>query len=151
MICVPFKVGIWTALVCSDVEICTFNAKFIRETLAWQCRNLLKCCVKCWKCSVRLFADLLSHHEFRVALHEDANRMNASALAIVFAPCILRTNKIVPAQDSLHDIGRQTQCIETIVSEQLRKVRSTLADIDTLDTACHTATHRLSSLRSSKV
>lgn len=114
-------------------------------------RLVIKCCVKCWKCSVRLFADILSHREFRVALHEDANRMNASALAIVFAPCILRTNKIVPAQDSLHDIGRQTQCIETIVSEQLRKVRSTLADIDTLDTACHTATHRLSSLRSSKV
>ncbi|PSN45275.1 hypothetical protein C0J52_10353 [Blattella germanica] len=93
----------------------------------------------------------LIFHLARVALHEDANRMNAGALAIVFAPCILRTNKIVPAQDSLHDIGRQTQCIETIVTEQLRKVRSTLADIDTLDTACHTATHRLSSLRSSKV
>ncbi|XP_023707934.1 unconventional myosin-IXa isoform X6 [Cryptotermes secundus] len=93
----------------------------------------------------------LIFHLARVALHEEANRMNASALAIVFAPCILRTNKIVPAQDSLHDIGRQTQCIETIVAEQLRKVRSTLADIDTLDTACHTATHRLSSLRSSKI
>lgn len=102
-------------------------------------------------CNVGMYADVLFHHKFRVALHEEANRMNASALAIVFAPCILRTNKIVPAQDSLHDIGRQTQCIETIVAEQLRKVRSTLADIDTLDTACHTATHRLSSLRSSKV
>lgn len=87
----------------------------------------------------------------RVASHEEANRMNAASLAIVFAPCILRTNKPVPAQDSLHDIGRQTQCVETIISEQLRKVKSTLADIDTLDSACHTATHRLSSLRSSKV
>ncbi|XP_071450412.1 unconventional myosin-IXb-like isoform X2 [Hetaerina americana] len=93
----------------------------------------------------------LIFHLARVALHEDANRMNASALAIVFAPCILRTDKEVPAQDSLSDIGRQTQCIETIIQEQLRKVRSTLADIDTLDTACHTASHRLSSLRSSKV
>ena len=77
--------------------------------------------------------------------------MSASALAIVFAPCVLRTNKVVPAQDSLTDISRQTQCIETIIGEQLRKVRATLADIDTLDEACHTATHRLSSLRSSKV
>jgi myosin-9 len=102
-------------------------------------------------CNVGTYVDVLFRHKFRVALHEEANRMNASALAIVFAPCILRTNKIVRAQDSLHDIGRQTQCIETIVAEQLRKVRSTLADIDTLDTACHTATHRLSSLRSSKV
>lgn len=87
----------------------------------------------------------------RVALHEEVNRMNSSALAIVFAPCILRTNKVVPAQDSLNDIARQTQCVETIISEQLRKLRSTLADIDTLDTAAHTASHRLSSLRSSKV
>jgi myosin-9 len=84
-------------------------------------------------------------------LNEDANRMNSSALAIVFAPCILRTNKVVPAQDSLNDISRQTQCVETIIQEQLRKVRSTLADIETLDTACHTATNRLSTLRSSKV
>jgi hypothetical protein len=147
MICVPFKVGICSALVCLGVDLFFWCSIYKREFLAWQCRNLLQCKY----CSVRLYADLLSHPEFRVALHEDANRMNASALAIVFAPCILRTNKIVPAQDSLHDIGRQTQCIETIVSEQLRKVRSTLADIDTLDTACHTATHRLSSLRSSKV
>ncbi|XP_044740758.1 unconventional myosin-IXa-like [Chrysoperla carnea] len=93
----------------------------------------------------------LIFHLARVASHEDANRMNAASLAIVFAPCILRTNKKLPAQDSLQDIGRQTQCIETIISEQLRKVKATLADIDTLDTACHTATHRLSSLRSSKV
>ncbi|XP_049939192.1 unconventional myosin-IXa-like [Schistocerca serialis cubense] len=93
----------------------------------------------------------LVFHLARVASHEDANRMNASSLAIVFAPCILRTNKTVPAQDSLHDIGRQTQCVETIIADQLRKVKSTLADIDTLDSACHTATHRLSSLRSSKI
>uniref|UniRef100_A0A069DY68 Putative myosin class v heavy chain n=1 Tax=Panstrongylus megistus TaxID=65343 RepID=A0A069DY68_9HEMI len=93
----------------------------------------------------------LIFHLARVALHEDVNRMSSSALAIVFAPCILRTNKIVPAQDSLHDISRQTTCIEIIISEQLRKVRSTLADIDTLDTACHTATYRLSSIRSSKI
>lgn len=93
----------------------------------------------------------LMFHLARVALHEDSNRMSAASLAIVFAPCVLRTNKLVPAQDSLHDIGSQTQCIETIIKEQLRKVRSTLDDIDTLDTACQAATNRLSSLRSSKV
>ncbi|XP_031335127.1 unconventional myosin-IXa-like isoform X2 [Photinus pyralis] len=93
----------------------------------------------------------LIFHLSRVALHEEVNRMSAASLAIVFAPCILRTNKVVPAQDSLHDISSQTQCIETIIKEQLRKVRSTLDDIDTLDTACQAATNRLSSLRSSKV
>ncbi|KAL1117615.1 hypothetical protein AAG570_003930 [Ranatra chinensis] len=93
----------------------------------------------------------LIFHLARVAHHENVNRMSANALAIVFAPCILRTNKKVHAQDSLFDISRQTTCIEVIVSEQLRKVKSTLADIDTLDTACHTATYRLSSIRSSKI
>lgn len=93
----------------------------------------------------------LVFHLARVALHEEVNRMSAASLAIVFAPCVLRTNKVVPAQDSLQDISSQTQCIETIISEQLRKVRATLDDIDTLDTACQAATNRLSSLRSSKV
>lgn len=77
--------------------------------------------------------------------------MNAGALAIVFAPCILRTNKVVPAQVSLHDIGLQTQVVEVIITEKMSQVSSTLEDINTLDTACHTATNRLSSLRSSKV
>ncbi|XP_012264562.2 unconventional myosin-IXa-like isoform X2 [Athalia rosae] len=90
-------------------------------------------------------------HLARVALHEVDNRMSSSALAIVFAPCILRTNRTLPAQDSLQDVGRQTRCVETIVQEKLRVVRATLADINTLETACHTATHRLSSLRSSKI
>lgn len=93
----------------------------------------------------------LIFHLARVALHEERNRMSAASLAIVFAPCILRTNKVVPAQDSLHDISSQTQCIETIINEQIRKIRTTLDDIDTLDTACQAATNRLSSLRSSKV
>ncbi|KAJ8918892.1 hypothetical protein NQ315_016794 [Exocentrus adspersus] len=93
----------------------------------------------------------LMFHLARVALHEETNRMSAASLAIVFAPCVLRTNKVVPAQESLVDIGSQTQCIETIIKVQLRKIRNTLEDIDTLDTACQAATNRLSSLRSSKV
>ncbi|XP_046430250.1 unconventional myosin-IXa-like isoform X2 [Neodiprion fabricii] len=90
-------------------------------------------------------------HLARVALHEVDNRMSSSALAIVFAPCILRTNRTLPAQDSLQDVGRQTRCVETIVQEKLRVVRATLDDICTLEYACRTATHRLSSLRSSKI
>ncbi|XP_056644973.1 unconventional myosin-IXAa-like isoform X2 [Diorhabda sublineata] len=93
----------------------------------------------------------LMFHLARVALHEETNRMSAASLAIVFAPCVLRTNKVVPAQESLIDISSQTQCIETIIRVQLKKIRSTLDDIDTLDTACQAATNRLSSLRSSKV
>lgn len=93
----------------------------------------------------------LVFHLALVAQREQFNRMSASSLAIVFSPCVLRTNRIVPAQDSLNDIGRQTKCIETLITQKMMNVRSTLADIDTLDTAAHTATTRLSTLRSSKV
>ncbi|XP_052752364.1 unconventional myosin-IXb-like isoform X3 [Galleria mellonella] len=89
----------------------------------------------------------LIFHLARVALGEDHNRMGPNALAIVFAPCILRTHKVQPAQDSLHDIARQTACIEAILHDKMRTVRGMLQDIATLDTACHTATNRLSSLR----
>lgn len=93
----------------------------------------------------------LVFHLALVAQREQYNRMSASSLAIVFAPCVLRTNRIVPAQDSLNDISRQTKCMETLITQKMLNVKSTLADIDTLDTAAHTATTRLSTLRSSKV
>ncbi|XP_028165219.1 unconventional myosin-IXa-like isoform X2 [Ostrinia furnacalis] len=90
----------------------------------------------------------LIFHLARVALGEDHNRMGPNALAIVFAPCILRTHKVQPAQDSLHDIARQTACLEAILQDKLRTVRGTLQDIATLESACLTANDRLSSLRS---
>uniref|UniRef100_A0A2A4JC52 Unconventional myosin-IXa-like n=1 Tax=Heliothis virescens TaxID=7102 RepID=A0A2A4JC52_HELVI len=90
----------------------------------------------------------LIFHLARVALGEEHNRMGPNALAIVFAPCILRTHKVQPAQDSLHDIARQTACLEAILVDKMRTVRGMLQDIATLDTACHTATSRLSTLRS---
>lgn len=50
----------------------------------------------------------LTFHLARVAQQESANRMNANSLAIVFAPCILRTNKMMQMQDKLNDISKQT-------------------------------------------
>lgn len=50
----------------------------------------------------------LIFHLARVAQQEDANRMNANSLAIVFAPCILRTDKLMQMQDKLDDISKQT-------------------------------------------
>lgn len=93
----------------------------------------------------------LIFHLARVALGESSNRMGPNALAIVFAPCILRTHKVQPAQDSLHDIARQTACIEAILVDKIATVRGMLQDIATLDDACQTATSRLFTLRSSSV
>ena len=49
----------------------------------------------------------LVFHLARVAQQESANRMTANSLAIVFAPCILRTNKVMQMQDKLSDITKQ--------------------------------------------
>ena len=93
----------------------------------------------------------LLFHLARVAQQEGANRMNANSLAIVFAPCVLRTDKPMQMQDKLSDISKQTVVLECVINERLKQVRDTLADIDILDTACQTASSRLSSLRLSKV
>ncbi|XP_012548810.1 unconventional myosin-IXAa isoform X1 [Bombyx mori] len=90
----------------------------------------------------------LIFHLARVALQEEHNRMGPNALAIVFAPCILRTHKVQPAQDSLHDIARQTACLEAILVDKMRTIRGVLQDLATLETAAHTASNRLSTLRS---
>lgn len=45
---------------------------------------------------------------FRVALQEDTNRMSANALAIVFAPCILRCPDTIDPLQSVQDIGKTT-------------------------------------------
>jgi len=84
-------------------------------------------------------------------LLESKNKMNANSLAIVFAPCILRTNKSKKVQESLSDINRQTKCIETILMEQLKKVKETLHSIESVDSAAHSFSVRLNSIRSSKV
>ena len=35
--------------------------------------------------------------------------MNSSALAIIFTPCILRSPRSIPVQESLQHISQQTQ------------------------------------------
>jgi len=77
--------------------------------------------------------------------------MNANSLAIVFAPCILRTNKNRQVQESLNDIGRQTLCLETVILEQMKKVKETLNNIETVDSETQFFSVRLNSIRSSKV
>lgn len=53
----------------------------------------------------------LTFHLARIAQQESANRMNANSLAIVFAPCVLRTNKMMQMQEKLNDIGKQTKYV----------------------------------------
>lgn len=45
---------------------------------------------------------------YRIALQEETNRMSANALAIVFAPCILRCPDTTDPLRSVQDIGKTT-------------------------------------------
>lgn len=61
--------------------------------------------------------------------------MSAANLALIFAPCILRTNQTLHAQDQLRDIERQAICVQALIEEKLRQFRSALTEIVSLETA----------------
>lgn len=61
--------------------------------------------------------------------------MSAANLALIFAPCILRTNQTLRAQDQLRDVERQAICVQALIEEKLRQLRSTLTEIVSLETA----------------
>lgn len=45
---------------------------------------------------------------FRISFQEETNRMSANALAIVFAPCILRCPDTTDPLQSVRDISKTT-------------------------------------------
>ncbi|KAJ3593941.1 hypothetical protein NHX12_006274 [Muraenolepis orangiensis] len=91
----------------------------------------------------------LIFHLVRIALQEDTNRMSANALAIVFAPCILRCPDTTDPLRSVQDIGKTTACVELIIVEQMKKYRARLKDINSLEFAENKAKCRLTHIRKS--
>ncbi|KAM4746861.1 unconventional myosin-IXa isoform 2-T2 [Rhinophrynus dorsalis] len=91
----------------------------------------------------------LIFHLVRIAQQEETNRMSANALAIVFAPCILRCPDTTDPLQSVQDIGKTTACVELIVVEQMNKYRARLKDINSLEFAENKAKSRLSLIRRS--
>ncbi|XP_036763728.2 unconventional myosin-IXa isoform X3 [Manis pentadactyla] len=91
----------------------------------------------------------LIFHLVRIALQEDTNRMSANALAIVFAPCILRCPDSIDPLQSVQDISKTTTCVELIVVEQMNKYKARLKDISSLEFAENKAKTRLSLIRRS--
>lgn len=51
---------------------------------------------------------------YRIALQEETNRMSANALAIVFAPCILRCPDTIDPLQSVQDISKTTAYVMTL-------------------------------------
>ncbi|XP_044064047.1 unconventional myosin-IXAa isoform X4 [Siniperca chuatsi] len=91
----------------------------------------------------------LIFHLVRIALQEDTNRMSANALAIVFAPCILRCPDTIDPLQSVQDIGKTTACVELIICEQMNKYKVRLKDINSLEFAENKAKCRLTLIRRS--
>uniref|UniRef100_H3CW19 Myosin IXA n=1 Tax=Tetraodon nigroviridis TaxID=99883 RepID=H3CW19_TETNG len=91
----------------------------------------------------------LVFHLVRIALQEETNRMSANALAIVFAPCILRCPDSIDPLQSVQDIGKTTACVELIICEQMNKYRVRLKDISSLEFAENKAKCRLTLIRRS--
>eukprot|EP00066_Takifugu_rubripes_P018966 XP_011608232.1 PREDICTED: unconventional myosin-IXa isoform X2 [Takifugu rubripes] len=91
----------------------------------------------------------LIFHLVRIALQEETNRMSANALAIVFAPCILRCPDTIDPLESVQDISKTTACVELIICEQMNKYRIRLKDISSLEFAENKAKCRLTFIRQS--
>ncbi|MCJ8737401.1 hypothetical protein PDJAM_G00023490 [Pangasius djambal] len=91
----------------------------------------------------------LIFHLVRIALQEETNRMSANALAIVFAPCILRCPDTIDPLQSVQDISKTTACVELIICEQMNKYKARLKDINTLEFAESKAKSRLTLIRRS--
>lgn len=51
---------------------------------------------------------------YRIALQEETNRMSANALAIVFAPCILRCPDSIDPLQSVQDISKTTAYVHKL-------------------------------------
>ncbi|XP_029909492.1 unconventional myosin-IXAb-like isoform X2 [Myripristis murdjan] len=91
----------------------------------------------------------LIFHLVRIALQEETNRMSANALAIVFAPCILRCPDTIDPLQSVQDISKTTACVELIINEQMSKYKARLKDISSLEFAETKAKSRLTHIRKS--
>ncbi|VDD95614.1 unnamed protein product [Enterobius vermicularis] len=84
------------------------------------------------KCN-RCVLDRLMYHLARVAFEEPVNKMSPNNLALIFAPCILRSNQSVHAQEQLRDVNRQAICVQALIEEKLKQYKSTLTQIVTLE------------------
>uniref|UniRef100_A0A674H8J7 Myosin IXB n=1 Tax=Taeniopygia guttata TaxID=59729 RepID=A0A674H8J7_TAEGU len=93
----------------------------------------------------------LIFHLVKVALIEDVNRMSPNALAIVFAPCLLRCPDTSDPLTSMKDVSKTTMCVEMLIKEQLRKYKIKMEEINQLEAAESFAFRRLSLLRQNTV
>ncbi|KXJ18773.1 Unconventional myosin-IXa [Exaiptasia diaphana] len=95
--------------------------------------------------NIEIFERLIFHLA-RIAENEQSNLMHPNALSIIWAPCCMRTPENVGPMESLQHVPKQTDFLETLIANQVKKIRSTLSDIRVLDKAADTTNKRLSML-----
>ncbi|XP_055359699.1 unconventional myosin-IXb isoform X2 [Betta splendens] len=93
----------------------------------------------------------LIFHLVRVAKEEEHNKMSPEALAIVFAPCILRTPDSDDPFLCMKDVPRTTLCVETLICEQLRRYTEKMKNINELEFAEALAVNQLKLRRQNTV
>ncbi|KAF7706039.1 hypothetical protein HF521_019293 [Silurus meridionalis] len=75
----------------------------------------------------------LVFHLVKVAKEEDHNRMSANALAIVFAPCVLRCPDVSDPLLIIKDLPKTTLCLEVLILEQMKKFDEKMKEIQQLE------------------
>ncbi|XP_030218971.1 unconventional myosin-IXb isoform X2 [Gadus morhua] len=85
----------------------------------------------------------LIFHLVKVAKEEVHNRMTASSLAIVFAPCIMRSPDADDPFLGMKDVNKTTQCVEVLIMEQFRRYTEKMQNIKELEYAETLAIHQL--------
>ncbi|XP_077471436.1 unconventional myosin-IXb [Stigmatopora argus] len=85
----------------------------------------------------------LIFHLVRVAKEEESNKMTSQSLAIVFAPCILRSPDSDDPFLGMKDVAKTTTCVEILISEQFRRYKEKLQNIQELEYAEALAVNQL--------
>ncbi|XP_076004368.1 unconventional myosin-IXb isoform X2 [Genypterus blacodes] len=77
----------------------------------------------------------LVFHLVKVAKEEEYNKMSPNSLAIVFAPCILRSPDTTDPFLGMKDVPRTTLCVEILINEQFRRYKEKMQNIQVLEHA----------------
>ncbi|KAL6104021.1 uncharacterized protein ACO6RY_13840 [Pungitius sinensis] len=77
----------------------------------------------------------LIFHLVRVAKEEEHNKMSPSSLAIVFAPCVLRSPDVNDPFLGMKDVSKTTMCVEILITEQFRRYNEKMQNIHQLEYA----------------
>ncbi|XP_053341324.1 unconventional myosin-IXb isoform X1 [Clarias gariepinus] len=93
----------------------------------------------------------LIFHLVKVAREETHNRMSANALAIVFAPCVLRCPDVSDPLLSVKDLPKTTLCLEVLILEQMKRYDEKMKEIQQLEHAEALAVKQLTLRRQNTV